>query len=152
MLKLAVKATRGPIEELPMQRMKFETGSTLLHVAAQALVLTPTEAEEQIIRIVGFCSLDEKNPVKLGTADLHEETVDSMIADGIRAVQFSLQMTEKRTCELDGAGKGELSRSRLRRGSASSWAGVSDGGGSITGSGGRRRRGGRRGRRRGGRR
>jgi len=97
-----------------MERMRFEPGTTLLHVAAEALDLTPTEAEEQIIRIAGFCSLDEKNPVKLGTADLHE-TVASVLDDGIKAVQFSLEMTERKTRELDGVAKGHLSRRATRR-------------------------------------
>ena len=90
-LKLAFAVNRGPTSVREMTRDSFDSGASLLHVAAVALNCTSEEAKEQVIALKGFTGLDETGRVLLKLDDLTSETVKSCRDDGIRAVKFFLQ-------------------------------------------------------------
>ena len=46
MIKFGVAVVKGPLDVVPMTRLKVVEGSTALHVVADALSCTSVEAEE----------------------------------------------------------------------------------------------------------
>ena len=56
MIEFGVAVVRGPLDVVPMTRLKVNEGSTALHVLADALSCTSVEAEEQISRLEAFTS------------------------------------------------------------------------------------------------
>ena len=55
-IKFGVAVVRGPLDVVPMTRLKVDEGSTALHVVADALSCTSVEAQEQISRLEAFTS------------------------------------------------------------------------------------------------
>ena len=56
MIEFGVAVVRGPLDVVPMTRLKGNEGNTALHVVADALSCTSVEAEEQISRLEAFTS------------------------------------------------------------------------------------------------
>jgi hypothetical protein len=94
MFKFGVAVVRGPLEVMPMTRLLVEEGSTLLHVAADVLNCTATEAEEEVTRLEVFTSYGGDGKTHLGLADL-TETMGSLKADGFRAIKFCLHASSQ---------------------------------------------------------
>ena len=57
MIKFGVAVVGGPLDVVPMTRLKVEEGSSALHVLADALQCTSVEAKEQISRLVECVAL-----------------------------------------------------------------------------------------------
>jgi hypothetical protein len=91
MLKVGITIVQGPWEVLAMTRMSVEGGSSVLHVAADALGCTTFEADEKISRREAFTGYDGAGKAQLPRADL-TETISSLRDDGFRALKFYLQV------------------------------------------------------------
>jgi hypothetical protein len=89
MIKFGVAVVRGPLDVVPMTRLKVDEGSSALHVLADAVHCTSVEAEEQISRLEAFTSFAGEGKTALGLDDLHDP-ISSFKSDGFKALKFYL--------------------------------------------------------------
>jgi len=89
MIKFGVAVVRGPLDVVPMTRLKVDEGSSALHVLADAVHCTSVEAEEQISRLEAFTSFAGEGKAALGLDDLHDP-ISSFKSDGFKALKFYL--------------------------------------------------------------
>ena len=81
MIKFGVAVVKGPLDVVPMTRLKVGEGSTALHVVADALSCTSVEAEEDISRLEAFTSFAGEGKTALSLDDL-QEPISSFKAEG----------------------------------------------------------------------
>ena len=89
MVKFGVAVVRGPLDVVPMTRLKVDEGSSALHVLADALHCTSVEAEEQISRLEAFTSFAGEGKTALGLDDL-QDPISSFKSDGFKAIKAYL--------------------------------------------------------------
>ena len=89
MIKFGVAVVRGPLDVVPMTRLKVDEGSSALHVLADALSCTSVEAEEQISRLEAFTSFAGEGKTALGLDDL-QDPISSFKSNGFKAIKAYL--------------------------------------------------------------
>ena len=74
MFKFGVAVVKGPLDVVPMTRLKVDEGSTALrlHVVVDALSCTSVGAEEDISRLEAFTSFAGEGKTALSLDDLQE--------------------------------------------------------------------------------
>jgi hypothetical protein len=100
MIKFGVAVVRGPLDVVPMTRLKVEEDSSALHVLADALQCTSVEAEEQISRLEAFTSFAGEGKTALGLDDL-QDPISSFKSDGFKAIKAYLTTDTAASTEGD---------------------------------------------------
>ena len=100
MIKFGVAVVRGPLDVVPMTRLKVEEDSSALHVLADALQCMSVEAEEQISRLEAFTSFAGEGKTALGLDDL-QDPISSFKSDGFKAIKAYLTTDTAASTEGD---------------------------------------------------